>query len=202
MSALGVVILAAGASTRMGRPKLLLPWGRTSVLGHIVEQWRTLGAAQIAVVHAAGDQELRAELRRLGIEETDSIQNEHPERGMFSSIRAAARWPGWKGSLRHHALVLGDQPQIGADILRQLLDFARLHPQRVCQPRNESRGRHPVILPRPIFAQLAECRPETLRDFLATLDPPVAGIALDDPALDVDLDSPADYAEAVRRFVT
>jgi len=36
--AVGVVILAAGRSARMGRPKLLLPWGGTSVLGHLLAQ--------------------------------------------------------------------------------------------------------------------------------------------------------------------
>ena len=52
----GVVILAAGRSARMGRPKLLLPWGETSVLGHLIKQWQALGARQIAVVCAPGDQ--------------------------------------------------------------------------------------------------------------------------------------------------
>ena len=33
---LGVIILGAGASSRMGRPKLLLPWGDTSVIGHLI----------------------------------------------------------------------------------------------------------------------------------------------------------------------
>ena len=39
----GVVILAAGASSRMGKPKLVLPWGKTSVLGHLIEQWKQAG---------------------------------------------------------------------------------------------------------------------------------------------------------------
>ncbi|HRY59690.1 MAG: NTP transferase domain-containing protein [Verrucomicrobia bacterium] len=43
--ALGVVLLAAGRSARMGKPKLLLPWGDTSVLGHLIRQWQSLGAA-------------------------------------------------------------------------------------------------------------------------------------------------------------
>ena len=44
----GVIILGAGASSRMGRPKLLLPWRGTTVIGHIIYQWRELGAAQIS----------------------------------------------------------------------------------------------------------------------------------------------------------
>ncbi len=46
----GVIILGAGASSRMGTPKLLLPWRDTTIIGHLISQWRELGAAQIAVV--------------------------------------------------------------------------------------------------------------------------------------------------------
>src|SRR5947207_464975 len=58
----GVVLLAAGASSRMGQPKLLLPWRATTVLGHLIEQWQKLSAQQIAVVCAAGDQAIEQEL--------------------------------------------------------------------------------------------------------------------------------------------
>ena len=54
MNAFAVVILAAGASSRMGRPKLLLPWRGTTVVGHLISQWRELGAAQIAIVVQPG----------------------------------------------------------------------------------------------------------------------------------------------------
>ena len=49
---MGVVVLAAGASSRMGRPKLLLPWGDTTVIGHLIANWQTVGARQITVVVA------------------------------------------------------------------------------------------------------------------------------------------------------
>src|SRR5208282_5690411 len=41
---LGVVLLAAGGSRRMERPKLLLPWGGTSIAGHQIRVWDGLGA--------------------------------------------------------------------------------------------------------------------------------------------------------------
>ena len=50
---LGVVILAAGASSRMGRPKLLLPWSGTTVIGHLLNQWRALGASPITKIGRA-----------------------------------------------------------------------------------------------------------------------------------------------------
>src|SRR5437868_3705961 len=88
----GTIILAAGRSRRMGQPKLLLPWGRTSVLGHLIEQWNRLGAEQLAVVSAADDAAIHAELERRGFPSKNRIYNPDPDRGMFSSIQSAANW--------------------------------------------------------------------------------------------------------------
>src|SRR5689334_1008021 len=97
--ALAVAILAAGRSARMGKPKMLLPWGGTTMIGHIVKRWGELGAGQIAVVHAGGDAALEAELERVGVQASERIVNPQPERGMFSSIQCAARWPGWRAEI-------------------------------------------------------------------------------------------------------
>src|SRR6185436_8801746 len=105
----GVVVLAAGQSSRMGRPKLLLPWGNTTVLGHLIRQWQELGAGQVAVVCAASDAAIHAELDHLGVAADQRIINPAPERGMFSSVQAAARWNGWRSDLSHWGIVLGDQ---------------------------------------------------------------------------------------------
>src|SRR5262245_31955866 len=109
---LGVVILGAGRSERMGRPKLLLPWGKTSVLGHLIGQWEGLGAKQIAVVCAEGDSAMHAELNRLEVPHVGRSLNPAPGRGMFSSIRCAAEWSGWRDGLTHWVIVLGDQPHL------------------------------------------------------------------------------------------
>src|SRR5437667_7548195 len=101
---LGVAILAAGASSRMGRPKLLLPWRDSTVIGHLLGQWRELGASSIAVVCAAQARLLDAELDRLGFPPAQRIVNPHPQRGMFSSIQCAAKWAGAQSNLSHWAI--------------------------------------------------------------------------------------------------
>src|SRR5829696_1203279 len=90
-----VVILAAGASSRMGRPKLLLPWGETTVLGHLIAQWQQAGAQQITVVCASGDEGIHKELDRIGFARERRIINPDASRGMFSSVQTAAHWRGW-----------------------------------------------------------------------------------------------------------
>jgi molybdenum cofactor cytidylyltransferase len=194
---IGVVILAAGRSARMGKPKLLLPWGGTSVLGHLIEQWEALGAKQVAVVCAPGDLGLRAEMDRLKFPKENRIGNPAPERGMFSSIQCAAQWPGWGAVLTHWAIVLGDQPHLQSQTLRQVLAFSAAHPAKVCQPTRQGHGRHPVLLPKAVFRQVAVSTAATLKEFLVARPQELALCEVDDPGLELDIDRPEDYDRAV-----
>jgi len=193
----GAIILAAGRSRRMGRPKMLLPWGKTSVLGHLLAQWLRLGSEQIAVVCATGDRGLAAELDRLDFPADQLIANPSPGRGMFSSIQCAARWPGWKPSVTHWAIALGDQPQLHFETLEATLALAAAKPDKVCQPSRGGRRRHPVILPKAVWALLVEATAPTLKEFLESLDCQVASFESNDPGLDLDLDTPEDYEKAL-----
>ncbi len=196
----GVVLLAAGSSTRMGRPKLLLPWGNTTVVGHLVTQWTRLGARQIAVVSAPGAQALRDELGRIGFPAANRIVNPSPERGMFGSVQCAAQWPGWEPELTHWAITLGDQPHLRESTLRALLDFVTAQPVKICQPLRHGHRRHPVVLPRPAFEALRTSTASDLKHFLQARPDELAGFEADDAGLDLDLDEPADYERALRHY--
>jgi molybdenum cofactor cytidylyltransferase len=195
---LGVVILGAGASARMGRPKLLLPWKDTTIVGHLIRQWRELGAGQIAVVHRPNDAPLAAELDRLDFPAQDRIANPQPERGMFSSIVCAADWSGWRSELGAWAIVLGDQPHLRPETLRQLLEFHFANTDAVCQLEFDGHARHPVLLPRRAFKELKASQAETLKDFLKRTSIRSVRYSVDDPGLALDLDTPEDYQRAQR----
>src|ERR1041384_1188498 len=161
-----VVLLAAGASSRMGKPKMLLPWRKTTVLGHLIEVWGESRAEHIAVVHAKGDGLLAAELDRVGVPRENRNINPEAARGMFSSIQCAAQWRGWNVNITHWAIVLGDQPHLPLLLLRALLNFAREQPETICQPSRNGRARHPVLLPKEMFHRLANCTEQNLKQFL------------------------------------
>jgi len=190
---LGVVILGAGASSRMGQPKLLLPWRGTTVIGHLLAQWRELGAAQIAVVLRVHDAALAAELDRVKFSKSDRIENPQPERGMFSSIVCAANWSGWQKEISRWAVVLGDQPHLRSETLRQLLEFAAQNVDAICQPEFGGRTGHPVILPRTAFEKLMNSGATNLKEFLKLLASSRVLCSVADPGLSLDMDTPEDY---------
>jgi molybdenum cofactor cytidylyltransferase len=197
----GVVLLAAGSSRRMGRPKLLLPWDNGTVLSHQILQWRDLHAAQISVVSAPDAMELGLELNRIGLPESQRIVNPAPERGMFSSIQCAAAWTGWEPALTHFVVTLGDQPHLRPDTLRALLAFGAKNPARICQPLWRSRPRHPVLMPKSAFLSLKDSNACDLRTFLESHASDRAGFDADDPGLDFDMDTPAEYERARNFFL-
>jgi molybdenum cofactor cytidylyltransferase len=191
----GVVILGAGASSRMGKPKLLLPWRDTTVIGEILLQWRELGAAQITVVHRPNDAPLAAELDRLNFSAQDCIENPQPERGMFSSIVCAANWNGWRKEISSWVIVLGDQPHLQSETLRQLLEFSAQNPETICQPEFGGRTEHPVILPQIAWDELRNSPAATLKDFLKLTALPRVQCSVADPGLSLDMDTPEDYKQ-------
>ena len=191
---LGALILGAGRSTRMGRPKLLLPWGRTSIVGHLLEQWRQAGALQVMVVHAEHDRVMIDELDGLGVGPESRVANTQVNADMFSSVVCGARCSQWHQSMTHCAIVLGDQPHLRQNTLANLAEFASRHPDKVSQPVLYGRSRHPVVLPRKMLQDLARSGAQTLKEFLR--DCPIAAFDCDDPGLDLDIDRPEDYQRA------
>lgn len=177
----------------MGRPKLLLPWRDTTVIGELLAQWQAIGAGQIVIVLRPADAALAAELDRVNFPPAGRIENPQPERGMFSSIVCAANWNGWQPELSHWAIVLGDQPHLQAETLRLLLEFSAQNRAMICQPLFGGRTRHPVILPRPAFVELKNTGAATLKDFLKLTTVPHVQCSVADAGLSLDMDTPEDY---------
>jgi molybdenum cofactor cytidylyltransferase len=192
--AFGVVILAAGASSRMGACKLLLPWDEKTILTHLLDQWRITGAAQIAPVIDPSNQPLREALKDAGFSPSDWIENPSPQLGMFSSLQEASRWTGWLSTLTHWIISLGDQPHIETSTLRLLLDAARENPKHICQPALNGQTAHPIILPRSNFRELAQNDIPDLRTYIRSREAFCLRVAVEDAGVSRDLDTPEDYA--------
>jgi len=188
-----VAILAAGESRRMGRPKLCLPWGRTTILGHNLAQWREAGAEKLLVVHGPGETPVTLELDRLGVPSAQRAATLAPERGMMGSVVTAARRALRDALLTHLVIALGDQPQLRAETLREILRACENAPGKIVRVVFQGKPGHPLALPANALAELSVTSSETLRDFLRLKEIPACDLTTRDSGVLLDVDTPADY---------
>lgn len=200
MSRALVAILAAGESRRMGHPKLSLSWGGTSILGHLLQQWREAGAEKIVVIHPQGESNpVVLELDRLGIPPEERSATIAPERGMMGSVVTAARQAVRDSSLTHLIIALGDQPHLHTETLRLVFRASETVPDKIVRTVFQGKPGHPLALPSGLFAELADTSTGTLRDFIGLHQERVFDLACADSGVLLDIDTPEDYAQASQR---
>lgn len=189
MSRLAAVVLAAGASTRMGRPKPLLEWRGRPFVWHVLEQARVAQAEPVIVVEGA------VPLPSETLGGVVVVRNEAWADGPLGSLQVGLRAvveAGWCGPV----LVLTvDRPHLAEGTLRALARAVEEDPRAVWQPRLGERRGHPIVYPEELSPALMALRPpRTPRDLLA--EPRIASrrrqIEVDDPAVLDNLDAPED----------
>ncbi len=148
------IILAAGASRRMGRPKMLLPYRSGTVLSSAVAPHLEAGAGRVIVVLGYGADEVRAAAKLPADSRLTTVVNLDWAEGMASSIRRGLEECGEASAV---LLALGDQPGVDAARVKALL-FAWAPDVRLVVPVYGDRGSHPVLFARSLFPELRDLR--------------------------------------------
>jgi molybdenum cofactor cytidylyltransferase len=138
------VVLAAGGSSRMGRPKQLLPYGRATLLAAALEPF--LHAPAIARVHVVLGARASEVATAVPLDERIAVhRNPRWELGMASSIRCGAR--AVEEDAAALLLGLGDQPRVTAAVVGRLVAAWRAARPRplIVVPTHGGRRGHPVL---------------------------------------------------------
>ena len=187
----GVVILAAGASTRMGTPKQLLEVEGRPLLVRAVEAALASAAWPVVVVLGAHAEKIRPVLARLPV-----LIAENPAwaEGMAASIRTGiTTLSQFSRALDGALIALCDQPAFSADNIAQLVAAQRATGRTIAAARFNRRHAAPALFLREHFATLATLTGEEGARALLKAEPSrIASVDL--PALAVDLDTPADVS--------
>lgn len=183
------VLLAAGASTRFGSPKMLAPVGGEPLLRRVARAFVEAGFAEVAVVLAPGAAAVAATLEGLGVV---SVVNPRPEEGMLSSARAGIEALG--GRHARVAVTPADLPGLTAPVLRRLLGALPAAPAgALIVPSADGRRGHPIVLPSELAAQVVAWGPERrLSDLLRDPEVAVHEVPGFGPEVFRDVDVPSD----------
>lgn len=187
---ISAIVLAAGLSTRMGRNKMLLPWGNTTVIEQVVQSLVQAHLDPIIVVTGSSRNLVEKILEG---DQVRCIFNPNFANGeMIDSILVGMQALPTDGDA--FCLVLGDQPQIEQDILRQILDHYMTNRPVLVVPSHNMRRGHPWIIDRLLWNELQSLRsPYTLRDFLNTHASEISYVNVNNESILQDLDTPDDY---------
>jgi molybdenum cofactor cytidylyltransferase len=199
--AAAAIVPGAGASRRMGRPKLLLPYGDGTVLGALVDALRVAGASPIVVVAAADDAEVRAwcgAAAAAAAGELRTALNAAPERGMLSSILAGLAALGGAGRLARGGATLlvcpGDLPALRPDTVVELLRRREAAGAGLAVPVHRGRRGHPLAVAPALVPEIESLDPgRGLRQLLDLHPDDLLTVEVDDPGCVADLDTPEDY---------
>ncbi len=191
---LHVVILAAGASTRLGQPKQAVKLGGRPALHRVVAAATSLAGNAVTVVLGAHAAELT---RLLAHSPASVIVNRHWEEGMASSIRhgMSAVPAAAEGVL----ILLGDQVAITADDLKRLAAAWKDQDGIIAAATYNGHVGVPAVFPRSLFSELHELRGDQgarrviERNSFRLMRVPMPNAA-------VDLDTPEDLAALTQRF--
>jgi molybdenum cofactor cytidylyltransferase len=189
-----VLVLAAGASRRLGQPKQLVKLAGRPALHMVVSNAVAVAGHAVTVVVGAHAREMT---HLLAHSPASVIVNRHWEEGMGSSLRfgIASLPPGCQAAL----VLLGDQVAVTADDLKRLVSAWKGEESMIAASVYDQRVGVPAIFPRLNFSELAELRGDQgarmvlERNNYRLVRVPMANAA-------VDLDTPEDLARLTERF--
>lgn len=192
------VVLAAGRSSRMGRPKATLPIGSETFLSRIVRTLHEAGVDEVVVVLGHEADRIRAELAPLALPARIVVNAAYDE-GQLSSLHAALEVIDRPG-VRAMLMTPVDVPLFSASTARAVVERYRATQAVVVRPVSGERHGHPVLIDRSLFGALrsadraAGAKPIVRRHASSAGDVPV-----DDDGAFIDIDTGADYDRLISR---
>lgn len=184
------IVLAAGESARMGRPKPLLPWERgQTVIEAIAARLVALRLAEIVIVtgHRAADV-----ARAVGWLPVRVVHNPDYRQGeMISSVQAGLR--ALPQEIAACLVVMGDQPALSVRVVDQVLLAYGRGCGEIVAPVYEGQRGHPVLFDCRYWPELLALEAGAPRDVIARYPDRLHLVPVDDDSILRDIDTPEDY---------
>jgi len=194
------IVLAAGASTRMGgKPKAALPFGDTTALGLVLDALREAGLPPALVVAGAHPDEVR---QAIGRRQATLVKNPRWAEGRATSLQAglAALPPGTEAFL----LWPVDVPLPGADVVTALLAARAKSPDKLAWvPSHEDRRGHPALFSTKTAELFQKLKPDgPARDVVRTLASrdQLEHVVVADATVLEDMDTPEEHTKLVEAW--
>jgi molybdenum cofactor cytidylyltransferase len=191
------IVLAAGLSTRMGRPKQTLPVSGKSMLERVLETFRQTKVDKVVVVIGANEREVRDKVR---FEKERVIVNSEFAKGMSGSLRLGLAAAG--NDADAVIVALADQPLLKATTVDRLIEEHLNSKASIIMPVYNGRRGNPVLFDRSLFPQILKVRGDVgAKSVVEKNKAVVLEVNVPDEGVLVDVDTLEDYREILKDYV-
>lgn len=198
---ISAVIAAAGKSSRMGPPKQLLPWGGSTVLGTVVSNLDSAGVEPVVCVLGRESERIGESLRHSRAHLVENLEFATTEMVCSYQLGVTYLLETQSPSILGTLLSLGDQPQISAQMLGQILKQISQTPDHIVIPSHNMRRGHPFYMPRALWTDILALAPdETLRQVLHMNNESISYANLESDEILWDMDTPEEYEKMRDRW--
>lgn len=191
------IILAAGASTRMGTTKQLMPFGNTTLLGRVVRHAKVSLLHEVVVV--LGHDVVRI-MRGVDLSGTRTVWNPDYLKGQSTSLKKGieAVSPNCDAAM----FLLGDQPFVNPAIIDHLVQHFINAGSPLAIPFYNGKRGNPVIIARALFTQLRHLSGDVgakvlFEEFSAS----ILRVSISDPGILLDVDTRDDYGKLISKMI-
>jgi len=182
------IVLAAGLSLRMGRPKLLLELEGRPIIRHAIERVISAGIRRVFVVAGPEHEALAGALEGLPVR---FVVNPTPEAGQGSSVSVGVR--SLPAGTTAVLIALGDQPGVPTEVIPALLEALKLPGKSIAAPRYADGLGNPVLFAASVFPELLALPGDRGARTVVERDPSRLA-QVDVPSrMPRDIDTPEDY---------
>jgi len=183
------ILMAAGASTRLGQPKQLLEWKGRPLIAHAAHTALDAGLDPVVVVIGHRAEEMRAALRSAPV---TIVENPHWPEGMSTSMRVGLST--LPGDVDAAIFLLVDQPRIEARHLKAMIAAYRASDKRIVVSACKGRRASPTLFDRALFDQLLRITGDTGGRSIIDANPDwVEPVEADDERTLLDIDTLEDW---------
>ena len=196
MPFISAILTAAGESTRMGRPKPLLPWRGVALVEYQTASLLDAGVAEVIVVLGHRHQLVAPHVKGPGVRH---VVNPDYRRGKTTSIKAGLRHidPAATDIL----LLAVDQPR-PPEVIAAIVTAHIQKNALITSPRYQGHGGHPLVFSARLRDELEAITEEKqgVREVIQAHRAEVNRVPIDDPVVRLDINSPEEYEEARTRY--
>jgi CTP:molybdopterin cytidylyltransferase MocA len=183
------IILGAGESSRMGKPKLLLPFGDRTMIGTVISNVLASSVEKVIVVLGSNYESHREVIKDYPVE---IVNNKRYREGMLSSVKCGLK--AVSNAADAVMVLLGDQPMIQAGEMDQLIESYIDSEKEIAIATHEKKRGHPILFGKKFVSELSGYpREASLRDLLQNHPSEILEMKTGNEGILRDIDTENDY---------